>query len=114
MITIIDIEKQNNGVIEYMKQHIDVHRDLITNYSSFIQTWGSTALGFNGWGGSMMTDAVTTIVEVAHHGTNSIVWHVFFGGRFAYAIKEPNEQFFTDWNNCCMTDVYSATEIYTT
>ena len=37
MITIIDIEKQNNGVIEYMKQNIDVHRDLITNYSSFIQ-----------------------------------------------------------------------------
>lgn len=57
----------------------------------FLQTWGSTALGFGGIGGSAMTSAYT----VAVFGPNGDVV-VYFGGRKAYHIKRPNDNFMSD------------------
>ena len=50
---------------------------------TFEQTWGSTALGFGGVGGQMMTSA-TTYVFIPM-GVNQKCF-VYFAGRFAYAV----------------------------
>ena len=56
----------------------------------FSQMWGSTALGFGGVGGQAMTSAYTVIVESGGE------YCVYFGGRFAYLVTKPNEQFRKD------------------
>ena len=56
----------------------------------FSQTWESTALGFEGMGGAMMTTAPTTIVY------HSCGVDVYFNGRRAYRIAKPNDLFATD------------------
>lgn len=51
------------------------------NVTLFNQTWGSTALGYDGIGGSAMTDAYTVVVEFLS------VYCVYFGcGHLAYKI----------------------------
>ena len=51
------------------------------NVTLFNQTWGSTALGYDGIGGSAMTDAYTVVVEFLS------IYCVYFGcGRLAYKI----------------------------
>lgn len=49
----------------------------------FDQTWGSTALGFNGVGGSAMTTARTYVLIPMDREEA----YVYFGGRFAYRCK---------------------------
>lgn len=58
---------------------------------SFPQTWGSTALGFPGVGGQMMTTAQTVVVTF-----EATAW-VYFGGELAYRID--------DWHR---NDVFNA------
>lgn len=58
----------------------------------FVQTWGSTALGFGGIGGSAMTDAYTIVLRSTY--TNEYL--VYFDGGFAYKLTKPNKQFFED------------------
>lgn len=57
----------------------------------FEQTWGSTALGFPGYGGQAICDATTIVVE----GPAGDV-AVYFGGRFAYHIERPSTAFLKD------------------
>ena len=57
---------------------------------SFTQTWDSTALGFGGIGGQAMTTAQTTIV------TDFQTYCVYFGGRLAYKIENPNTKLIED------------------
>jgi aspartate aminotransferase-like enzyme len=73
---------------------------------SFPQTWGSTALGFDGIGGSALTTALTVIVM---HGVEACV---YFGGSFAYRIEEINETFRTDMQRYDMKSVTSARKQY--
>lgn len=62
-------------------------------YAEFEQMWGSTALGFDGAiGGCAMTTAPITIIK----HTKSETYGIFFDGKLAYILKEPNENFFTD------------------
>ena len=75
-------------------------------FAMFQQTWGSTALGFGGMGGATMTTAYVTIFESDHHHG---FYAVYFGGRFAYLVERPNEQFFDDVRGFRMADVKSAT-----
>ena len=63
--------------------------DLIV-HSMFPQTWSSTALGFGGIGGQAITPAYTVIIESEH----GLGYCVYFGGRFAYRIEHPNNDFF--------------------
>jgi len=59
-------------------------------YAMFRQSWGSTSLGFGGIGGQAITTAYTIVVECISE------YAVYFGGRFAYLITQPNEKFFED------------------
>lgn len=59
--------------------HFNVYE--VDNYTIYPQTWATTALGFNGWGGDVMTTAPTTAIEAAGK------IYVLFGGRHAYSAK---------------------------
>jgi hypothetical protein len=56
----------------------------------FAQTWGSTALGFGGMGGSAMTSAYTTVIMCG------VAAAVYFAGRHAYTIPKYNNDFIED------------------
>ena len=56
----------------------------------FDQTWGSTALGFGGMGGQMMTTARTYIIVYTNRA------YVYFGGRYAYKVPYPFNKAFED------------------
>ncbi len=60
----------------------------------FLQSWGSTALGFGGMGGASVTSAYTSVVFGRGRGEVC----VYFAGRFAYRIERPNAKFFGDLN----------------
>lgn len=49
----------------------------------FKQVWGSTALGFSGMGGQMMTGAYTYVFIPEYGDTNC---HVYFDGAYAYSV----------------------------
>lgn len=73
----------------------------------FLQTWGSTALGFGGIGGQAMTDAYTTVIREIY----SEWCGVFFGKNLAYIIKGPNTKFYEDMSKFQMKPVYEK-DIY--
>lgn len=73
---------------------------------SFPQTWGSTALGFGGIGGSAMTTALTVVVMCGREAC------VYFGGSFAYRIKDANDRFFEDMRSHNMSEVHGAVKAY--
>ncbi len=58
----------------------------------FLQTWGSTALGFGGFGGQSMTNAYTTVIQSGDLGYAA----VFFGNTMAYIVQHPNDKFWED------------------
>lgn len=64
------------------------HQDRI-EVTQFPQVWPSTALGFGGIGGASMTTADTTIITGERDEAA-----VYFAGRFAYLVKQPNEEFY--------------------
>lgn len=57
----------------------------------FPQSWGSTALGFEGVGGAAITSAYTTVVIGPHSDAC-----VYFARRLAYHIQRPNQDFYDD------------------
>lgn len=62
----------------------------------FPQSWGSTALGYDGIGGSQMTTASTIVL----YAFDSDIIRVYFGcSILAYEIKNPNKLFFDDLHN---------------
>lgn len=75
---------------------------------SFPQTWGSTALGFGGVGGQMMTTAQTTIVSL-----ETTAW-VYISGQLAYCVKEwqCNEAFMRDMQQHNMAAQFQAFKRY--
>lgn len=66
----------------------------------FLQTWGSTALGFCGIGGSMMTTAWTSVI-IKNDGSAD----VYFNGRKAYSVEIMNDAFKKDLLSRCMKPV---------
>lgn len=94
-----------------MERHINAVRSRGEEYKypevemrMFKQTWGSTALGFGGFGGQAITAAYTVIVEDYSEGWYS----VFFGDRLAYLIRNPNDLFFEDIRKENMKPCYQA------
>lgn len=69
----------------------------------FDQTWGSTALGFSGMGGQMMTTARTYVFIP----NNLNYAYVYFGARYAYR-AEINEAFKEDLRNHRMASVMQS------
>lgn len=71
-------------------------------FTMFLQTWGSTALGFGGIGGQAITSAYTTVIRDIYSD-----WcGVFFGEKLAYKIKGPNQTFNEDICRFQMKPVY--------
>ncbi|MNU26887.1 hypothetical protein D3C71_152680 [compost metagenome] len=75
---------------------------------SFPQSWGSTALGFGGVGGQMMTTAQTTIVSL-----ETTAW-VYIGGQLAYCVEEwqRNEAFIRDMQQHHMAAQFQSFKRY--
>ena len=77
------------------------HRDYdMSVYAMFVQTWGSTALGFGGIGGQAITSAYVSVIESNLTGE----FAVYFHGMLAYVIKRPNEKFWEDVHSRKMVD----------
>lgn len=74
------------------------------------QMWGSTALGFGGMGGAAMTTA--TVILVWMNNRRNVA--VYFGGRHAYTITNPNEKFWEHYTKKQMGDVSGAIKRYET
>ena len=99
-----DIEYETRDWEEYRKTQKDVRisarrrpttRDLGA-YAMFPQTWGSTALGHGGVGGSAMTTAYTIVLEC--YATQEFL--VYFGGRFCYAVSRRSANIKTFAEDC--------------
>lgn len=75
----------------------------------FVQTWGTTSLGFGGIGGQAFTSAYVT--TVACMVANKCA--VYFGGRLAYLADSDNQNFVKDFYDQQMADV-SASHKYQT
>jgi hypothetical protein len=80
----------------------------LTVYSMFVQTWSSTALGFGGVGGQAITSAYVCVIE----SDLLAQFAVYFGGRLAYVIKRPNENFFEGITNHKMVDAKLGPSTY--
>jgi hypothetical protein len=74
----------------------------------FVQTWSSTALGFGGVGGQAITSAYVCVIE----SDLLAQFAVYFGGRLAYVIKRPNENFFEGITNHKMVDAKLGPSTY--
>lgn len=99
-------------ILDMAKDLIDIHDDIVrrTQYYGkdfdiydFDQTWGSTALGFGGIGGSAMTTARTYVLVP----DDQEIAHVYFAGRYAYTCK-INDAFREDLRNRRMADVIAS------
>lgn len=69
----------------------------------FLQTWGSTALGFGGIGGSALTTAWTSVI-IKNNGSAD----VYFNGKKAYSVEKMNDAFKKDILSRCMKPVYDV------
>ena len=104
-----------NNILSDLAIHTIRVNDTVSKYKGaevsdayiFIQTWGSTALGFGRVGGSSITDAWTHVIQ-----TNDGKYHVFFNGSHAYSVENPTDQFKEDLMNRCMKSVQDATRMY--
>ena len=112
-----EIQETLNNVLKFMQDKVlpTLKNPEIYDFTCFTQCWGSTTLGFFGWGGSMLTSAITTIVEVESDNNENVgcsKWYVFFGGRFAYSVDGGNEKFIEDKAKGRMASVGEAYKRY--
>lgn len=90
--------------MSYLKSIYYDKNDEIYNIKMFIQTWSSTALGFGGIGGQMITDASTICV----YWTSGYI-DIFFGGHFAYR-KFKTTTLLEDIKNECLVETYNSSK----
>lgn len=83
-IEVLLVEKDIPFRIDYSKED-PLYRFNIDDFSVYIfeQTWGSTALGFDGIGGQAMTTANTIVLVPIRNNQDCFV---YFAGRFAYSV----------------------------
>lgn len=89
----IDSEISPNKNLKFCRDDFDINL--------FSQTWGSTALGFGGFGGMAITEAYTTVILYIPLG----VCAVYFGKDFAYYVLKPNKKFYHDFMERRMASV---------
>lgn len=73
----------------------------------WLQTWGSTALGFGGIGGQAITSAYTFLVW----GDYKEKCLVYFAGRFAYEVTNINDAFRKAYSERRMPAVYEVKKL---
>ena len=106
----------NLELLEYktrliMRKYHDKDELKWSNFNAYVfpQTWGSTALGFDGAiGGQAMTKAYTTVF----HLTKFDEYYVYFNERIAYVVDNPSEEFLEDLKNCNLKSVSKAKTNY--
>ena len=89
-LLLMDVVKDWANIIEDIACRVDGVLILDCDVIDFDQTWGSTALGFGGCGGQMMTTARTYIIMF------KTCAYVYLGGRFAYKVPIPFNKEFRD------------------
>jgi hypothetical protein len=80
----------------------------LTVYAMFVQTWGSTALGFGGIGGQAITSAYVCVIK-SNLGSG---FAVYFNGQLAYIINKANSQFIEDVARHKMVDAKLGKSTY--
>jgi hypothetical protein len=73
----------------------------------WMQTWGSTALGFGGIGGQCITSAYTFLAWDKYR-QNCLV---YFAGRFAYQVKNVNDAFRKAYTERRMPSIREASKL---
>lgn len=76
-------------------------------YTMFPQTWGSTALGHGGIGGSAVTSAYTVVLECVELSEML----VYFGSRFCYKVNMRSENFSKFVEDCQNQNLASKREM---
>ena len=84
-------ERFYNAIKEELSKE-QIRYPLFEVMAVFLQTWGSTALGFGGIGGQSITSAYTTVIQNDNLGYAA----VFFGNIMAYIVQHPNDKFWED------------------
>jgi len=79
-----------NKILEDFAKEENCNNEDITFYI-FPQTWGSTSLGYGGWGGQAITQS-HTIIFYNEHNNNALI---SYGGEFI-RVDNPNREFFDD------------------
>ena len=92
--------------MSYLKSVYYDKDDEIYDIKMFMQTWSSTALGFGGIGGQMMTNASTICIFWVSGYVD-----IFFGGSFAYR-KYKTDALLEDIKNESLVETYNATRKY--
>lgn len=81
------------------------------DFYSFPQTWASTTLGFDGWGGQGFTKAQTTVImRTLLLSDNNMISIVYFGGRYAYTVMSYTNAFRNDLQNFKLASVRDASK----
>lgn len=85
MLKLIDLQQ---CLFNITKHYISKNNksEEIDQIISFEQSWPSTALGFGGLGGNMITTEYTTVIILEDLETNKSFADVFFAGKFAYRV----------------------------
>lgn len=88
------------------EEFVEQSKDKMLDFEAIVfpQTWGSTALGFGGFGGQAMTRAYTTVI----HEIRTDTYVVFFGSKAAYKVTDANENFLQDLKNHFLVSVNEA------
>jgi len=68
----------------------------------FPQAFSDTTLGFGGIGGQAITTSYVVVINDYEYA------YVYFGGRLAYKVKGPLQDFYDDVRNQCMRPRYES------
>lgn len=90
-----------NVLSDYKERNSLIELPFNLNYHIFNQTWSSSYKGIVYEGMVCMQAFFSDWVIVLNHGTN---YQIYFGGKFAYEINNPNMKFTYDLANCCLAD----------
>lgn len=109
-----EIEDETWGIVDGRPAQTGTIKRRPTQYDvaihSFPQTWSSSAIGFPGAGGQMMSTCQTVIVI---QGPTAFV---YFGGRFAYKVENcyAIDRFRQDMSNQNMASQMQSFKRYST
>lgn len=120
----------NNKLIEMARELLEISNDIETkikvsnlcseqgikhsvdefNIHTFEQVWGSTATGFDGWGGSMIVTQNTYVLTPnQYYKGDTAPCYVYFGSRFAYSVNYC-QKLMDDIKNECVKSVRDSVE----
>ena len=92
---------------------IDLIKDKRPDFEAYMfpQTWGSTALGFDG-GNDFCGQAITQAYTTVFHELNTNTFVVLFNDKLAYMVYNPSEIFYADLAKQKLQSVRLAKKLY--